>query len=115
MARGQVQCRLFDKVERMDRQDGHFALGAAALDPVHARGRQAQRLQVSVDLLDRPSGDQRQRAAQVVVQRFQRADQPLRHDHSVRLRRQVHQRAIEIEKQGAGGGKHVREIHGLRR
>ena len=88
------------------------AAGAAPLRAVHAGHRQVQGLQEAVDLLDGAARNQGQRAAEVVVQRLQRAHQARRHDDGFRLRRQVDQGAVEIKKERAGWAKNVHKIHG---
>ncbi|MCY1311000.1 hypothetical protein D9M68_708330 [compost metagenome] len=82
---------------------GHHAAVGAEFGPVHAGGRQLQGLQEVVQLDDRPAGDDGERAVQPLVQRAQRADQFRFYLHQFGPRREVGQRAVEVEKQGGIG------------
>ena len=65
-----------------------------------------------VHRLDRPAGDDRQRAVHRVSQRGQGFRQTGGHDHRIRRRREVDQRAVHIEQQ-RGAMEWRQRVHGL--
>jgi hypothetical protein len=75
----------------------------AEFGAMHACGGQAQRLQEMIELGHGPARDNGQRAVQAGVQRAQRANQFGLDLHQLGARREVGQRAVEVQKQRGMG------------
>ena len=114
IASHECECAGFHLLERVGTQERDGAIGAAPFGAVHARRGQGQRFQERVDLRDGPPGDQRERAAEVAMQLLERGGQRGRNDHRLRLGRDVHQGAVEVQEYRARGEQDVLEIHGHR-
>ena len=71
--------------------------------------------QQMVHRLDRPSGDDGERAAEPVTQGDEGRGQVLRHDHRGRRGSQVDQGAVQVEEQGGGVGQLDHARHPERR
>jgi hypothetical protein len=98
-------------IQRVGGVQAQRAIGGPAFAAVHAGHGQAQRRQECVQLFHGAARDDRHRAAQVGVQVAQRCHQRGGHDHIFRLLRQIDQRAVKVQEQGAGGAKQVGNIH----
>ena len=92
------------------------ALGSSAqFRAVTADGGKLQRRKNQIDVMKRAAGDQRQGAAGQGVEPRQRLPQPGRHPDLLRRRREIENRAVDIEQNRAfaqiGNERRVRKLH----
>ena len=76
-----------------------------------ARHIQSQWREVVVYVCERAPGDDGERALQKVVEALECGNEPIFHPHCIRLRCDVHQRAVEIEKKGGRAAKSGQGVH----
>jgi hypothetical protein len=100
MLREGMHC-LRDRGRQLDMVRPAAPVGRAPLDAMNARRGELQWFEKGVELFERPPAEQRERSTEHVLHPLQGWHDPRRDVNVLRARGDRHQRAVEVEEQGA--------------